>query len=137
VRIALAYDAAYEPPAMVVPVSVSAPGGGGDAILTAMLLDTGADCTIVPERTAANLRLPRVGVIEVSGVTGAPTKHAIHAATLHIGTWEALVEVVAMGEHAILGRDLLAAFVVRLDGPRAAVTLSTTSRSSAAPRRKK
>ena len=128
-RLDLAYDAGFDPPAPVVPVLLSAVGS--DRVLTPMLLDTGADCTLVPERVARSLGLPRVGRSDVRGVTGASTSRDCHAALVRIGAWSRIVRVVPLEDEAILGRDVLRAMVVRLDGPSGEFHLATRR----APRR--
>jgi len=64
-----AYDAAHEPPAPVIPVHVAAPLRERATLLRAVI-DTGADCTVVPERVVRDLALPRIDRVEIAGVTG-------------------------------------------------------------------
>lgn len=94
------------------------------------LVDTGADCTLVPLAAARALRLPQVGFLWIEGI-GAPARHSrVHAARVEFAGLRFLARVVAFGTEAILGRDLLNRTVTRLDGP--ALRLSLTRRSPSA-----
>ncbi len=118
----LPYDKEFVPPAPVLPVRIALPTGGG-GVMVSMLVDTGADCTLVPATIANQLRLPQVGVIAVSGLGGATLRATVHAAVLDLGPIEMLVRVVALADEAILGRDVLASCVLELDGPSARIEL--------------
>lgn len=125
----LPYDPSYRPPAPTLPVGVSALGPA--VVMLPMLIDTGADVTLIPAALARQLRLPRVDTVIVSGFGGATQRADVHAATLHLGGTEVLARVVATDE-ALLGRDVLAAIVFELDGPRAQLTVRPRPR----PRRR-
>ncbi len=91
--------------------------GTEDAALLSALVDTGADCTLVPREIARELRLPAVDEIWIERVGGEPRRAIVYAARVefaHIACW---ARVVAFGREAILGRDLLNRTVARLDGP--------------------
>jgi predicted aspartyl protease len=100
-----------------------------------MLLDTGADCSVVPASLARALALPRVGRVAVRGVTGVPLVAPLCAAVVRIAAHERTVEVAAFGDEAILGRDLAAALLARLDGPRARLRISEPRRRTSTRRR--
>ncbi len=123
------YDASYQPPAPVVPVGVSALGA--DAVMVPMLIDTGADVTLLPAELVRQLRLPRVDTIIVSGFGGTKLRSAVHAATLELGGVQIVARVVASDE-ARLGRDLLSTVVLELDGPRAALSVRPPPRRTRA-----
>ncbi len=91
---------------------------GGPGVLTTGLIDTGADCTVIPAALARDLKLPAVGRVRLRGVAG-ETVAAEVSARLTIGKVECLARVVASGEDVIIGRDLLNRGVLQLDGPRA------------------
>lgn len=120
------YDPSYRPSAPVVPVGVST--AGVDVVMVPMLIDTGADVSILPSEIVRSLRLPRVDTIIVSGFGGARVQAAVHAATLALGNTMLVARVVA-SDDARLGRDILENFEVELDGPRARLIL----RAPAAP----
>jgi len=86
------------------------------------LLDTGADCTIVPRATPRALRLPAIDEVWIEGVAGVARRRTVYQARVEFAGISSLAPVVALGDHAILGRDLLNHVVARLDGP--ALTLS-------------
>lgn len=128
------YDVGYQPPAPVMPVGVSA--GATETVMVPMLVDTGADVTLLPADVIRRLQLPRVDVIIVSGFRGLKQQTTVHAATLTLGGTQLVARVVASDE-ALLGRDVLASFVLELDGPRARARLRTPRRPAArGPRRR-
>jgi hypothetical protein len=110
------YDGSRTPPAPVVPLAVMPPGGG-DAVALQMLVDSGADLTVVPTGTAVRARLPRIGALTIRGVGGRTSSVPLYAARLLIGDAEVLVEAAELGSDGLLGRDVLNAWVVTLDGP--------------------
>ncbi len=87
------------------------------------LVDTGADCTLVPGEVARALRLPAVDEIWIEGVGGEARRAVVHAARMEFAHVSCMARVVAFGRDAILGRDLLNRTVARLDGPRLCVSL--------------
>jgi clan AA aspartic protease len=123
-----AYDATLDPPAPVIPVRISGPMGE-DAVMLQMLVDTGADCTLVPAPVVRRLGLPQVDVIGVTGVGGARRRTTVHAATIEFGGVRLVARIVAFIDEAILGRDVLNQVVVKLDGPRLAMAMTGRSRS--------
>ena len=123
-----AYDASLDPPAPVVPVRIAGPVGDA-AILLPMLVDTGADCTLVPASIVRRLGLPRIDVIGVTGVGGARKRAMVHAASIELGGFRWLARVVAFADEAILGRDLLNQAVVTLDGPGLVMSIAGRSRT--------
>ena len=123
-----AYDTSLDPPAPVVPVRISGPIGE-DAVMLPMLVDTGADCTLVPAPIIRQLGLPQIDVISLSGVGGPRSRAAVHAASVELGGVRVLARVVAFAEEAILGRDVLNRAVVTLDGPGLVVSVAGAGRS--------
>ena len=120
-----AYDKNVDPPAPVVPVRVSRPLGE-EAVLLSMLVDTGADCTLVPVSLVRQLRLPRIDVVGLTGIGGTRRRSTVHAAAIEVGGLSLVTRVVAFTVEAILGRDVLNEAVARLDGP--GLTISITAR---------
>jgi predicted aspartyl protease len=88
------------------------------------LIDSGADLSVVPRATLEALALPQVSTTRIQGVTGVAESTSVHAAAFEIAGSTELVEVVAFGDEAILGRDLLNRFVLELDGPGETLTIS-------------
>lgn len=120
------YDASFDPPAPVVPVRISGPVGES-AVVLPMLIDTGADCTLVPASIVRGLKLPQVDSIGISGVGGAKRRARVHAASIELAGHRVLARVVAFVDEAILGRDVLNQVVVALDGPALAISMRWTS----------
>ena len=127
------YDATLDPPAPVIPVRVSGPLGD-EAVMLPMLVDTGADCTLVPASIIRRLGLPQIDIIGVTGVGGAKRRATVHAATVELAGFRVLARVVAFIDEAILGRDVLNQTVVMLDGPGLAISVTGRGR---VPRRKR
>lgn len=121
------YDTRFDPPAAVVPVRVSKPLGE-DAVLVPMLVDTGADCTLLPMSTIRQLALPQVEVIALSGIGGARQRSTVHAAAIQLGVLRLLARVVAFTDEAILGRDILNQVLMTLDGPGLTASIAGRSR---------
>lgn len=122
------YDSNLDPPAPVVPTRISRPLGT-DAVLLAMLVDTGADCTLVPVSIVRQLGLPQIEVLAITGIGGSRRRSTMHAATLEFGGLRLIACVVAFADEAILGRDILNQAVVTLDGPGLAISVTGRSRT--------
>lgn len=119
------YEEELDPPGPIVPFRVAAPGSEDAAVLR-VLVDTGADCTLVPPEVARALRLPAVDQIWIEGVGGAARRATVHVARVEFARISRLARVVAFGSEAILGRDLLNRAVALLHGP--ALTISFRGR---------
>lgn len=122
-RVQVPYDRSYEPAAAIVPVLLAAPDGETPVLVTA-LVDSGADLCVVPAALARQLDLPLTDVLRVAGVGGALRSATVHAAQIELDGVRELVEVVALGEEMLIGRNLLNSFVARLDGPQEQLTLT-------------
>ncbi len=109
----------------MLPVGISALGS--DPVMVPMLIDTGADVTLVPAAIVRQLRLPRVDTIIVSGFGGARLRADVYAATLELGGTQVVARVVGSDE-ALLGRDVLEKIVLELDGPRSQLTVQARPR---------
>ncbi|HEY2732424.1 MAG TPA: retropepsin-like aspartic protease [Polyangiales bacterium] len=128
----IAFDRNFDPPAPVLPVHVSGVDEHAPGAMMRMLVDTGADCTLIPAKLARTLRLPLVDKIEIQGVGGRARSAAVHAASLRVGSLRTLARVVALGDEALLGRDILNRLVLQIDGP--AETISAVARTKRAPK---
>src|SRR5262249_31164685 len=115
------------PPAPMAPVRISGPVGD-EAVMLPMLVDTGADCTLVPASIIRRLSLPQIDVVGLTGVGGAKSRATVHAASVGLGGARLLARVVAFHDEAILGRDVLNQVVVTLDGPDLAFAIAHRSR---------
>jgi predicted aspartyl protease len=116
------FELSFDPPAPVLPVHIGGVGEYDVAAMLRMLVDTGADCTLVPTRVARSLRLPLVDKTQIEGVAATPQPAFVHAARVRVGTLSLIMRVVAFGDEALLGRDLLNRLLLRIDGPAGVIT---------------
>lgn len=121
-RMQAAYDRSYEPPAPSVSLLVAAPDDEAPVLVTA-LVDSGADLCVVPAALAQHLDLPLTDVLQVAGVGGAQRSATVHAAAINLAGRRELVEVVALGDEMLVGRNFLRSFVATLDGPQEQLTV--------------
>lgn len=117
------YDESQDPPAPMLPVLFAAPGSE-DSVLVPSLVDTGADCTLVPAAVARQLRLPLVDRVLVEGVGGATRRAPVYAAEVRFAGRRCVARIIGFDEEAILGRDLLNRMALLLDGPRLALSIT-------------
>lgn len=110
------YDVSRDPPAPILPLLVGRPGLP-PTISVVALVDTGADITVIPQSVARRLRLPAIGSVRVRGVGGAIQQAPLYSAVVELAGTKDHVEVLALGEETLVGRDLLNRWTVRLRGP--------------------
>lgn len=121
-----AYDGVgYDPPAPVLPLRVAAPGSEA-AVLLAALIDSGADCTMIPASIPRSLGLPHVDQVDIEGIEGHGRSAPVHAALVEFAGRRVMARVVAYGTEAIVGRDLLESVTVVLAGPKRQLTIRTS-----------
>lgn len=89
------------------------------------VVDSGADLSVVPDMVARRGRLPLIGSITVGGVGGTTRRARLYAAQVEVAGVRRIIEVVGLGQEALIGRNLLNDWVVTLDGP-ARRTIVTT-----------
>ena len=119
------FDESFDPPAPVLPVRISGIDEHDPAAMIRMLVDTGADCSLIPLRLARSLRLPIVDRTEIQGVGGKTLAANVHAARVRLGSLRVLARVVALGDESLIGRDILQRVVMQLDGPAQLVQVTT------------
>ena len=110
------YDEEQDPFAPVVAIPAGAPASASSVLLPA-LVDTGADLTVVPAGVPAALGLPTVGAVTVEVADGSARQVPVFAAELELAEDTDLFEVLALGDEALLGRNVLNRRVLILDGP--------------------
>jgi predicted aspartyl protease len=110
-----AYDVTHDPPAPIVPVRVGMTAGQWEAVVP-FLVDTGADVTVIPARLARELDLPPVGEMMIEGATGRTARVPIFRAELEIGGIAVSVQVAALGQETLIGRDVLNQWTLVLRG---------------------
>ena len=109
----------FSPPAPVAIVSITNPDTGATLADVRMLIDTGADISVLPESAAETLAL-RVGdrAYEVMGYDNmVQERHSVRAALVFSRRRFTGQFLVLDQEVGVLGRDVLNHFVVVLDGP--------------------
>ena len=115
------YDAArYDPPAPVAHVTLRAETSGAIVSDVPLLIDTGADITLIPRAAVARLRVEPQPEIryELIGFNG--TRSAAQAVELDMVFLGKVFRgryLLTDDEAGILGRDVLAGVVLLLNGP--------------------
>lgn len=97
-----------------------------------MLIDTGADITVLPRAVATRLGLIKFSEIGVAGFRLAPEALDTFLVSLKIHQWgiEAVEIVIGDDNYGVLGRDVLNRFVIVLYGPDLALTIESPSSKS-------
>jgi predicted aspartyl protease len=114
------YDAGWNPPAPRVEVTVRHPSQAGLEEPVRLLIDTGADLTVIPAVTASRLGLHPRGLVPVSGYGGVQAYLREYRADLVVPGYPPVPVLLLAGLQGlptILGRDVLNLFRVILDGP--------------------
>ena len=114
------YVSQLQPPAPFVQVQLHNPVTGNDLRDVPAQVDTAADQTLIPESVVQNLGLPQLGTATIAGVGGVQQVLPTYPLQLAIHNLPALtIEVLASsGEPwVLLGREILNAYRVLLDGP--------------------
>jgi predicted aspartyl protease len=115
-----AYSSEFDPPAILLTVTLSGVVHSRPRLTLPALIDTGADMTAVPETAVSRLRLFEVGRITVEDIGGRLSVMDIYTARLSVdslGVQE--IEVVQTAQpFIVLGRDWLQSYYLRLNGPK-------------------
>ncbi len=124
------YDALhYDPPAPIAQVSLrAADGGTADDVL--LLLDTGADITLLPRSAIARLGITPDPALayELVGFDGSrSTTQAVDLDMIFLQKAFRGRYLLIDRDHGILGRDILASVILLLDGPRQEWSQNTTT----------
>jgi predicted aspartyl protease len=127
------YDATYEPPAPTAKVVFAQVGAGPDAarVEAQMLIDTGADISLIPHSVVDAIRAAPTGrTMEVMSFDGHKSARPVVAASMHLGKYKMNVEFLLHDDGettGIIGRNVLNLFYVVLDGPTAVWNVSRAS----------
>jgi predicted aspartyl protease len=102
----------------------------GDVRVVRMLVDTGAEISVLPRDVIDGLGLTRTREVEIAGVVPKTFVWCpVFAVVLHVGGGAFEVEVAALPREevagGIVGRDVLSHLVFNYDGPRGVFALST------------
>lgn len=108
----------HNPPAPVLPITVRVPGNSIKQVTTEALVDTGADMTCLPRALINAVGAERASTHNVVGINEALIVHAdSYFLEFEISGTKKLVEVIAVGDEPILGRNLINWFILQLQGP--------------------
>ena len=115
----LAYDAErFDPPAPVAMVTVISKQLGIEIHDVPMLLDTGADVSVLPRSSVAALVTPDAKEYELEGFDGTKSNApAVTAELLFLGKTFRGQFLLIDGWHGVLGRNVLNNLAILLDGP--------------------
>ena len=119
------YSRDFRPPAPVVPVLVRVPAHTATRQLDGKI-DSGADICAVPEGIIAELDLPPVRTVRAAGLAGVLAEATLFHVELEVAGhgFEHLEVLSTRRPYAIIGRNVLQRFVVKLDGPKAFLTMN-------------
>ncbi len=107
----------FLPPAPVVDLRVS---NGSSVEAVEALIDSGADATCIPEHVAERLELQPISVLLVGGAGARAEDRLVYRAQSLKLEHVAVDNFAVIGmpiDYAIVGRDLMNGFRLRLDGP--------------------
>jgi hypothetical protein len=114
-----AYDAArFDPPAPIALVTVISQQSGTTIADVPMLLDTGADVSLLPRDRVASLVPPDAKHYELEAFDGTKSSApAVTAALQFLGKTFRGQFLLIDGSHGVLGRNVLNNLSLLLDGP--------------------
>jgi hypothetical protein len=121
-----AYLSQLDPPAPFVNIVLRNPANGVELSNLPAQLDCAADRTVVPESLVKSLGLPQVGTIRIGGFGGATFTVPVYPVLL--GLHDLPVQSFKVATHSeeswvLLGRDVLNAYRILLDGPQQALEI--------------
>jgi predicted aspartyl protease len=114
------YATALTPPAPVVNVTVVCPATGKRLETQPAQIDTGADCTVLPNALVTALGLVEDGRFQLQGFTGKVVELPVFLVDIHVHDRPAVAVRAVLGENEsliLLGRDVLNSHRLVLDGP--------------------
>ena len=114
------YDKQKNPPAPIVPLTIMPPPGvSASPITLAVLADTGADYTCLPQEIFFALNLLPNNVIKVAGVAGSG-QFLVYSVDIEFHNRlfpSCTVVELPRGSQSLLGRDIMKAFRLEFNGP--------------------
>jgi predicted aspartyl protease len=117
------YDRSDNPPAPRAPLTIYPPPGVDEEPITvSALVDTGSDCTCLPYDYLASLQLIPNSSARVETANGAVVSRPLYSVDLefHQQRFPMITVVeVPTGSEALMGRDIIRAFRIELNGPQA------------------
>jgi len=114
----------------MLPVVVRSPGGTEMRHIEGKV-DTGADICALPDTVIADLDLPPVRTVRAAGFGGVLQEALLYHVDLELaGRRSKHVEALSTRRpYAIIGRNMLQQFAIRLDGPKGTLTVTLPPRS--------
>jgi predicted aspartyl protease len=112
------YDDFFTPPAPVVQATIQNTNDPLHSVSANMQIDTGADMTLIPESAVSALGLATYDNTQVSDYRGTLESASVYYVNLKLDQWIIRnVRVIAVeGKYGILGRNILRAFTLTLNG---------------------
>jgi predicted aspartyl protease len=114
------------PPDPMIHVAIRCPSRGTEATGVVALIDTGADRTVLPRTVIDALALAVTGVERFQGFAGQIVELSVYVVDLSIHDLPAVRIEPVLGEaekYVLLGRDVLNAHRILLDGPQLALEI--------------
>lgn len=113
----------------MLPLIVRSPGGAETRHIEGKI-DTGADICALPDSVIADLDLPPVRTVRAAGFGGVLQEALLFHVDLEVaGQRNKHVEALSTRRpYAIIGRNILRQFTIRLDGPKSTVTVTVPTR---------
>lgn len=113
------YDMQFDPPAIVLPVTIGGVVHRRSRIELSALIDTGADVTAVPESLVERLKLYPVGRLQLEDANAVKTVVFTYDANMAMARESAkkMEVIVTPYPFVILGRDWLSDYYLLLNGP--------------------
>jgi predicted aspartyl protease len=121
------YATVVQPPAPFVNVSVRCPATGKQSLNVPALIDTAADRTVLTGQLIEALGLVEDGRLSFQGFAGEVVELPIFLAEVQVHDLPPLMIRAVIGErepYILLGRDVLNAHRILLDGPQLAMEIS-------------
>jgi predicted aspartyl protease len=129
------YDTQFDPPAIIMNVTIAGVVHRRPRIELSALIDTGADVTAIPESLVERLKLYPIGRLQLEDANAVKTPVFTYEANIVVAEEPAKKMEVVLTPYpfVILGRDWLSDYYVLLDGPDQQFQISKTSLFDQAP----
>src|SRR5262245_31265607 len=125
-----AYSRDFSPPAPMLPLIVRSPGGIETRHLEGKI-DNGANICDLPGRVIPDLYLPPLRTVRAAGFGGVLQEALLFHVDLELaGRRKKHVEALSTRRpYAIIGRNILQQFAIRLEGPKSTLTVTLPTQS--------